>query len=166
MNLDMANLSAVTMTNALDAAKHINVAICRLDADHAMQAELREAMHNVLIIAEQARQGYEAAGREATRAMTAPAPLSSDIPRGKLVTLDGCVRTAFMTRKDDGRLHNDIRDIQERMDAVSDTSTDHGREAAYRELWHRMHLCWPFIRSKAQQLLPRELQRKEWEYDA
>lgn len=46
------------MTHALSAAMKIHVVACRIDPKHAMQAELAEAMHNVLIIAEEARQHW------------------------------------------------------------------------------------------------------------
>lgn len=46
----------VIWTQYLDAASAIHVAMCLFDEDHAAQANLNEAMHAVLVGAEQCRQ--------------------------------------------------------------------------------------------------------------
>lgn len=51
-----ANDLHVIMTQCLDAARDIHIAMCWLDDDHAAQAKLNNAMHAALVGAEQCRQ--------------------------------------------------------------------------------------------------------------
>lgn len=46
----------VILTQFLDAARSIHIAMCLFDDDHRAQGNLNEAMHSVLIGAEQCRQ--------------------------------------------------------------------------------------------------------------
>lgn len=50
-----ANDSHVLMTQFLDAARNIHIAMCRFDDDHAAQLYMDEAMHCALVGAEQVR---------------------------------------------------------------------------------------------------------------
>jgi hypothetical protein len=56
--------SAVIMGNALDAAKDVHIAMCQLSRDDGRQPHLKKAMHSILIIAEECRQGWLLAARE------------------------------------------------------------------------------------------------------
>jgi hypothetical protein len=51
-----ANDLHVIMTQCLDAARDIHIAMCLFSDDHAAQAHLNTAMHSALIGAEQCRQ--------------------------------------------------------------------------------------------------------------
>ena len=51
-----ANDLHVIMTQCLDAARDIHIAMCRFSDDHAAQEYLNKAMHSALIGAEQCRQ--------------------------------------------------------------------------------------------------------------
>lgn len=44
------------MSGALTAAQEIHIAMCCVDYDHAVHANLDRALHNVLIVAEECRQ--------------------------------------------------------------------------------------------------------------
>lgn len=51
-----ANDMHVLMTNCIDAAQAIHVAMCLFDDDHAAQQHLNQALHAALVGAEQCRQ--------------------------------------------------------------------------------------------------------------
>lgn len=57
-----ANDMHVIMTQCLDAAKKIHIAMCLFDDNHAAQAHLNDAMHSALIGAEQCRQLHRQTG--------------------------------------------------------------------------------------------------------
>lgn len=58
-----ANDMHVIMTQCLNAAFEIHLAMCLFDDDHAAQANLNSAMHSALIGAEQCRQLHKSPKR-------------------------------------------------------------------------------------------------------
>ena len=56
-----ANDMHVIMTQCLDAARYIHIAMCRFSDDHAAQEYLNNAMHAALVGAEQCRQLHKSA---------------------------------------------------------------------------------------------------------
>lgn len=63
-----ANDMHVIWTQCLNAARDIQIAMCRVDDEHAAQEYLNKAMHSALIGAEQCRQ-LHATGKYASPAV-------------------------------------------------------------------------------------------------
>lgn len=55
----LRNRTHIILTNALNAASEIQTAMCRFDEDHHGQMYLIDALQNLLIIAEECRQGLK-----------------------------------------------------------------------------------------------------------
>jgi len=53
---DLKNHIHNCLSSALSAAKEIDVAMCRFPNNHAAHMNLNDALHNVLVIAEECRQ--------------------------------------------------------------------------------------------------------------